>query len=341
MSLTAVGYTGTVDAVQDAKRSQFQGAVFPVVASRSMLVVSINSALASTCNVSTGVAWAHGVMATLDAVESVTFDAVTTVGATRWDAVVIRRNWTASTAVLAVVKGTAAASAPQALPSGLNGTPGVIFDQVLALVRVTNGQNLPTLVVDLRMWASKVFTAPSLAALPAPNAAIYGAEAVVADGIRYRCILDDSSNYAWTPVSPPPPVVTSGTSVVAPATNWSTSTIPSEAVVNGYEVQIDIDLRRTGPRIVPDGNGGIGSTFIAKVGEGFRPHGRSIDAVCKYYGGASSPTTYGVAMGMITVETDGDVFLHQLTPNIPLNQKAASDFGSSLRAHIAFTRKAI
>ena len=340
MSLTPVGYTGTVDAVQDAKRSQFQGAVFPAVATRAALVVSINGAASLTCNVSAGVAWAHGVMATLDAAESVTFDSVTTLNATRWDAVVIRRNWTAGTAVLAVVKGTAAASASQVLPPGLNGNPGVLHDQVLALVRIANGQNLPTLVVDMRMWASKVFTAPSLAALPVPNATIYGAEAVLTDGIRYRCVLDGSSNFTWTEEALVPPEITSGPAVISPATNWSTSSIPSEVIVDGYQVTLDIDLRRTGPQIVPDDRGGIGSTFIAKVADGFRPS-RSVDVRCKYYGGAATPTTYGVAFGDITVEADGDVFLHQLTPSIPLNQKTASDFGSSLRAHLTYARKVI
>jgi hypothetical protein len=63
-------------------------------------------------------------------------------------------------------------------------------------VQITYGLTVPTSVVDRRLQASKVFTAPSTGALPTASTALYGMEAVVGSA-RYRCLSDASNNPAW------------------------------------------------------------------------------------------------------------------------------------------------
>lgn len=67
----------------------------------------------------------------------------------RWDLVVLRRDWSADETTVEVVQG----GSSRAIPSR-NTDPGVVDDQPVALVRVEAGESWVTDVVDLRCWAA-------------------------------------------------------------------------------------------------------------------------------------------------------------------------------------------
>jgi hypothetical protein len=201
MAITNIGYDGTVNDIGFAQMQQYAGAKWPIVCGYGHFAVTINTGATRTCNVAAGSAYAPGVLSTSDAIESAVFDVVSTAGQTRWDAVVLRRDWSTGDAdsgtTVEVVKGTAAASAPMITPAGVDVALDSTLDQVLALVQITNGQPLPTSVVDRRLWGSKKFTVPSSAAVPNATAALYGMELETPGGQRYRCLTDISGAPAW------------------------------------------------------------------------------------------------------------------------------------------------
>lgn len=197
MTITNVGYDGPLSDTDFAQMSSHLGVLVPVVCGRNDFAVTVSSGGVLTCNVAPGSAAAPGVLSTSDGTVAVSFDAVVTSGQTRWDAVVLRRNWSAGTTTVVVVKGTAAASAPQVLPAGVDLVLDSGLDQVLALVQLTYGSTVPTAVVDRRIWGSKFFTVPSSTALPTPTSALYGMEAETPTGERFRCLSDSSGNPAW------------------------------------------------------------------------------------------------------------------------------------------------
>lgn len=202
MAITNVGFTGPVTAANFALMSQHQGALWPVVCGKNDLAVTTNPGATLTCTVAPGSSAGQGVLTTSSATESVTFGAVSTPGQTRWDAVVLRRNWASSgSASFVVVAGTAAASAAMVIPSGVDLVLDSTHDHLLALVQITYGNTVPTQVVDRRLQASKVFTAPSVGALPTASVALYGMEAVVGTA-RYRCLSDSGGSPAWVGETP-------------------------------------------------------------------------------------------------------------------------------------------
>lgn len=188
MTITSVGYDGTVDEVQWARIAASLGADYAVLGNTDWQVTTVVGQ-DRTVQVAAGSGFGHGVLDVNDA--AVTLQLPVVASGTRWDLVVARRNWqpVGGTTVFAVVQGTAS----KGIPSGRLVGPGVQDDQPLALVQVTAGQTLPTAVVDLRAFPSKVITVGDLLALPAAR---LGTEAVVGT-TRYRRVLDANSNPVW------------------------------------------------------------------------------------------------------------------------------------------------
>lgn len=198
MAITSIGFAGSVGAVEFAQLAVHQGALYPVVCGKDDLAVTANPGGTLTCNVAPGASAGQGVKTTSTATEAVTFSAVVTPGQTRWDAVVLRRSWASTgSAALVVVPGTAGAGAPMVLPAGVDDSLNSTHDHVLALVQITYGNTVPTQVIDRRLQGSKVFTAPALTALPPASAALYGMEAALPTGDRYRCRSDSGGSPAW------------------------------------------------------------------------------------------------------------------------------------------------
>ena len=260
MADITTGFAGSVDQVEDSIRSAYQGSAVPVVQTRAALEVTPNAAGTRTVNVAGGTSWAHGVRRSLDPFQVGNFDAVTASGQARWDALVIRRDWTTRTATPVVVKGTAAAVAPEVLPAGLNDRPGDVHDQVLALVQITFGSTVPV-VRDRRLVAHKTVTAPSLAALPVPTPQLYGMEAVVA-GARYRCAYNTSNNLAWMPASPYR--WTNQSEVVGSGSGFTGSGLANRAGYNPGtgDVQLDVQMRRSGTTVSPSATGNFSPDIV-------------------------------------------------------------------------------
>ena len=333
MAITGVGFDGTVNETQDALRSKFQGNPLPVVESRDDLNVTIDTGTARSVRVAAGAAWVPGVMITNSAAAYLQFDVVPTAGQSRWDALVLRVDWNNNTTTLTKVNGTAAASPAEVLPPGLTYNPGVLYDYVLALVKITNGQTSPTGLTPWRMWSSKVYTADSLA--PLTNAPL-GTEVVLrATGKRYRYLLDASNNLTW--MEQGLPTITNG--VLTPATGWSLSTTYAcRCLVDatGTRVQYDITVRRSGTALRFAADGSIGDSTIGTV-SGPRPDG---PAACQVYmrllGGAATTSLNGVpGFGYLT--SAGNLALESGLPNNYIPTRAgAGDW--SMQAKFSFTR---
>lgn len=148
MAFDSIGYDGTVNEVQWGKliaytASSEYGVNYPTsfeattVAGQSLMV-----------KLSAGTAWTAGVVDSESAETTVELEPV--LSGSRWDLIVIRRNWTppGGATSIAVVKGNSA----RALPSRETAR-GVLEDQPLWLVRVDAGNSLPSAYVDLRVFA--------------------------------------------------------------------------------------------------------------------------------------------------------------------------------------------
>lgn len=108
---------------------------------------TISGSTARTVNVSAGRAYNHGVRVDY-AGGSIQLD---TIGSgSRWDAVVLRYDWTTNTGTLAKVNGTAT----KQIPAGIQTSPGVTDDLLICLARVTAGQTNTQEIVDLREWSA-------------------------------------------------------------------------------------------------------------------------------------------------------------------------------------------
>lgn len=337
MTITNIGYDGTVNDIGFAQMQQHAGNLVPVVCGRLDFAVTVNSSATRTCNVAVGSAYAPGVLSTSDAVVSAVFDIVSTAGQTRWDAVVLRRNWSTGTettgTTVVVVKGTAAVSAPQVLPAGVDQVLDSGVDQVLALVQITNGEPLPTAVVDRRIQASKVFTVPSTAALPTASNALYGMEAVAA-GVRYRCGLVAGSP-TWVQTGAPT-VVTAG-GFGSSVTGFTTTGLNNRYTVSadGTEVQYDLSIRRSGASIQAGAAGDMADTLVFNLTTGIKPD-QSLPVTFSARGGATA-TSSGSATFFGYLTAAGALYVSNGMPNTWLTTQTT---GPSLSACIKFTKGA-
>lgn len=102
-----------------------------------------------TVSIAPGYGWGCGVTDQTVANETLQFD--TNGAGTRYDLVVVRRDWTPTAGVskFMVVKG----SATKAIPGTRKSGPGVEDDQPIALVPIIAGQTQPGPIIDLRCWA--------------------------------------------------------------------------------------------------------------------------------------------------------------------------------------------
>jgi hypothetical protein len=336
LTFTYAGFPLTTNATQWAQSSGYLGGKIPEVAARGSMLVAINGAATRTCTVAIGTASACGVMVKSDAVSSVVFDDVTTAGQTRWDAVVLRRDWSVPSAAYAIVKGTAAAAAPQVIPT-LNDNPGTLHDQPLALVQITNGNTIPTQVVNLRLPATKVYTADTLAALPTATTVLYGTEVVLADGSRWRCMLDGSNNPAWITTSSGSGIELTQTGVLLNNAGWSGGGLLNHAYIasDSRMVDLDIELRRTAAGINANNTtGNFPDTLICNVVPALQPlHNKIITAV--YAGG----TTFDWYPCVVAFDTTGALTLLSGMPAINVETRTVSG-DISVRVCLSYARKA-
>ncbi len=143
MALTNIGYDGTVNEPGWAKLSQYLGRKYAFGGSADFAPSAV-SGVDRTTRIATGVSYGYGVLVTSDA--NVDVQSATLGSGTRWDTVVLRRDWQTNTSSIVVITGTAT----EQVAAGLNANPGVIDDMPLALVQITFGTQAPTAVRDLR-----------------------------------------------------------------------------------------------------------------------------------------------------------------------------------------------
>jgi hypothetical protein len=131
MAIASAGYDGTVTQEDWAAMASFFGSDTGVATETDLVVTGVSGT--RVASVSPGMAWGWGVIDTLTGDNSLTF-AANSSGSTRWDAVVLRRNWGTGISTLNVVTGSSVETVPS-----LTVNPGSQADQVIALVAVPNG----------------------------------------------------------------------------------------------------------------------------------------------------------------------------------------------------------
>lgn len=239
---------------QFANLSPYLGSFFPVVGSSGSNRVQAGSA-SMTVDVFAGPSYCFGVRHNITTNTNLTIPTVSLSGATRWDAIIKRFDWSNNSVTIMRIDGSAAVGAPKVVPSGLNSTVGDRYDQVLALVKATNGSTALE-IADRRILGAKQFTVATVDALPVVTTAHKGATFyVVATGSTYR--YDESSGSpAWT-ADQDPLVEITGSAVLAPATGFTMdATHVNRALVRSYSRQIDLELRRSGADINADNTNG-------------------------------------------------------------------------------------
>jgi hypothetical protein len=256
LAISSAGFDGVVDEVQFARMAAFMGSQYAVGLSTD-LKPSVVSSADRTVAIAPGTAFGHGVLSVSDA--TVNLQGAIVTSGTRWDTVVLRRDWQApgGTATFMLLQG----SSTKLVATSRQNTPGVLDDQLIALVRFQAGQNLAQEIVDLRSWPAKVVLANDLAALPKSP---LGTEAIV-NGVRWRRELDASLNIQWvmdrTNIAiGVAPVEKLGTAAVSAASGWTlASSYTTRGLRIGNWIQLDISLRRTGADVNPGATMTVGS----------------------------------------------------------------------------------
>lgn len=150
MAIISVGYDGVINETQWADMIKKVGSCdYGVVDVNDWKVTAVTGA-DRTISVATGKGWGHGIFDEITANVTLQLDSVSS--GSRWDLIVMRRNWTGAGGLSTITKvnGTTAKEIPASRAIG----PGVIDEQPIALVQVTAGQTQPTAIVDLRCWGS-------------------------------------------------------------------------------------------------------------------------------------------------------------------------------------------
>lgn len=147
MAITSKFYTGSVDHVEWAKAAGEVGSTFYGAEDLASWKPTAVSGVDRTVRIAPGTVWGRGVRDTNDASFDVSIPS-TSSSSGRWDLIVARRTWGTSTTTIVRVQGTSS----KAIPAGRTVGPGVVDDQPLALVKVSNGSSAITELVDLRCF---------------------------------------------------------------------------------------------------------------------------------------------------------------------------------------------
>jgi hypothetical protein len=341
MALSSVGFDGTLSEQDWATMASLTGAQYAVRLAGDFQV-SVHAGSTLTVDIAAGTAFGRGVTVVNTAQISIALDSVTS-GA-RWDAIVIRRNWTTNTVTVEKITGTAT----RAVPAGRNNSPGTLDDQVIALVQSTFGQTLPTAVIDMRVFPSKVLTVSDLLAITNPAV---GMEAVVLGGgtkqdTRWRYQLDPTGNAGWARDDSDQlsRTLTSNVSLftqsamITTAAGWTAGSLSNRALVDRNMVSIDIELRLTGARIVADANGNFPDQTIATINSAFAPDQQVPFTFLYFGGGSTAPTTFSPFGGIGYLNPSGNVGIYAGAPNIYINSRSSTDLTASVRANVTFMK---
>lgn len=192
MAITSVGYGGTINEVEMALTAGSFPAEYGVLAASAWKVTAA-AGMDRGVAIAPGTGYGHFVTVTSDT--QVVLQGAPVSSGSRWDTVVMRRDWQppAGESAFVLVQG----STSQAIAAGRLNTPGVEDDQPVALVRFTAGQTAPTQIIDLRCWSGNA----GLIAASADALAYLGrlgSRVTIGDTVWTRAI-DPTGSLAWSP----------------------------------------------------------------------------------------------------------------------------------------------
>jgi len=146
----STGYDGTVTEVDWASLS-------PATSSRPSVITGVTASVVGnvdrTIRIPAGQLYGWGVLDTITGNVDLTADAVTS--GSRWDTVVLRRDWQPTPgggSTLMILKGTST----KAVSSLMQSNPGVVADQFLYLIRVQAGLTTIQELIDFREWQTSL-----------------------------------------------------------------------------------------------------------------------------------------------------------------------------------------
>lgn len=310
MTITSYGYDGTLSEVAWATLASNMGNAFRTVRDvNDFLVELVAGSTTRAITVRTGTSSAFGVVDVNNSLATLNAAAVSS--GTRWDTVVIRRNWsgTGGTTTLVIVQGTST----KAIAGGLNNNPGVIDDHPLALIRIVSSSGAVQEVQDLRAWPSDgiIFAdIDSMLSVPAygvhqgtvatilyPSVSPY-VRTYVYTGTTWQSMTDHLADLQiWSEVP------SCGT--VAPG--WSVSR--ANAVRYGGAVTVSLMLHRTGGTITPSGSNVNPDVSLFTLDANWRPLWDMNCAVGS-----------GISVGEASVSAAGAVVLRSITEAITSGQ---------------------
>ncbi|MDF2578430.1 MAG: hypothetical protein K0S49_9 [Microbacterium sp.] len=143
MTITTYGYAGEVDEIAYAESNIYGGVRYGVAGFADFRPTAGTGDRG--VSIAAGTAIGGGVRAVNDA--PVNLNLASVGSGSRWDLIVLRRDWGAGTATLVVIEG----SSTKALPAR-NADVGDVDDQPIALCRVAAGSSAVAEIVDLRVF---------------------------------------------------------------------------------------------------------------------------------------------------------------------------------------------
>lgn len=258
MAITSYGYDGTLTEVGWASLSELLGLRRGVKGAADW-AVSIGAGTREVL-IAAGVAFGGGVADVNSANVSLSATAVSS--GTRWDTVVVRRNWSTNTTTALIVAGTSS----KAVASGLNSNPGVLDDQVIALIRLTSASTAVQEVLDMRSYPGRSLVYGSATALgldPGPFST--GQLASVVDASQVARLYGRTAAGAWSPLDGP-----------ASSADWSalslSSTLTTYDITPAYIKRNGIVHIRGTVKLTSGNDFTAGQLYsVATLPTGFRP----------------------------------------------------------------------
>lgn len=198
MAIISVGYDGPVTESQWAEMIKKVGSSdYGVVGLNDWKVTSVTGST-RTISIAAGKGWGHGVFDENTGNVTLTLDSVSS--GSRWDLIVMRRDWTGTggASTFEKVNGSSVKEIPSSRATG----PGIIDEQPIALVQISAGSTLPTAIVDLRVWSGNggMITDNWLALTYLDS---LGTQVLTnTDSKIYTRIIGDDGNALWTTSAP-------------------------------------------------------------------------------------------------------------------------------------------
>ncbi|MGP5071656.1 hypothetical protein ACTXI0_04530 [Arthrobacter rhombi] len=263
MAFSSIGYDGTVDEVEFGRLMAYSASSEYGVNYPTAFQISAIAGESLMLKLTSGLAWTAGVVDSTPAETTVVLDPVTS--GTRWDLIVVRRNWSppGGETSIAVVKGGASKQIPDR-----ERARGVLEDQPLWLVRVDQGRSVPSEYVDLRVFARNGgCTANDDLVRSYMNTL---GTMIEVNGVLWLRVVDSASLPSWKKVSD---LTDSGWVFGARSgTGWTSG--GGDYIYSrrqGNLVEVRLRLTRNGPDIPVSSSGDIPNMNVGRISKDHAP----------------------------------------------------------------------